>query len=721
MNKKQQPLWHRLFLVVLLSLYGWGAMAYAQKAKRQALPNKPKTKVACIGNSVTYGTGIENREQWAYPVQLQQMLGEAYEVGSFAKPGATLLNKGHRPFTQQVEYQQALDFRADIAVIHLGLNDTDPRNWPHYQDEFVADYSGIIGALRQANPRVRIILAKTSPITVAHRRFLAGTRDWQAQVNRAIEQVAMVNGLECIDFNAPLYPHPNLLPDAIHPNAEGATHLARTAYSAITGDFGGLQLPALYTDGMVLQRNAPLHLKGTANAGERIKVKASWGDKAITEADRYGRWEVVMDTLRAGGPYQLEVQGESRKLHFQDVLIGEVWLCSGQSNIAWKVKQSHTAHEAANANDPQLRLYNMDVRWHTDNDKWSIGALDSVNRLDYFTTTSWQAATPERVANFSAVAYHFGRMLRDSLKVPVGLVCNAVGGSGTEAWIGRDVLEWEYPQILTNWQNSELIMDWCRGRAARNIEARPHALQRHPYEPTYLFDAGIRPLAGYGMRGVLWYQGESNADKKEIHASLFTLLQKSWRKYLDHANLPFYTVQLSSLNRPAWPQFRASQLELANTLPHTYMVTTIDVGDSTDVHPRRKKPVGERLALQALYHEYQQKHLTPAGPTPIDAYPHVSKLRVEFEHGQGLQAQTGERIIGFEIADLHGHYYPAEVKVLGHGLLELSHPEVKYPQRVRYGWQPFTRANLVNSAGLPTPTFQLEAGPKRPVLMQHSH
>lgn len=711
MNLKHLHLWRFVVAMVLLSSNANYAMAQ-RGAKKKAPQTEQPTKVACIGNSVTYGTGIENREQWAYPVQLQQMLGNAYNVQSFAKPGATLLNKGHRPFTQQEEYQQALNYKPDIAVIHLGLNDTDPRNWPHYQDEFIGDYSGIINALRSANPRVRILVAKTSPITVAHRRFLAGTRDWQAQINKTIEEVAMVNNVECIDFNAPLYPYPNLLPDALHPNAEGATLLAKTAYAAITGDNGGLQLSPLYTDGMVLQRHQPLHIKGIANAGELVTVEPSWGKKESTRADKLGQWEIKLDTLYAGGPYTLKVSTKTKTLTFKDVLIGEVWLCSGQSNMAWKVKQSSSASNIANAADPNLRLYSMQPHWDTDNSDWRISALDSVNRLEYYVNTTWQSATTQNVAEFSAVAYHFGRMLRDSLKVPVGLICNAIGGSGTEAWIERSTLEWEYPQILTNWQHNELIMDWARERVARNISQRRNALQRHPYEPSYLFETGIRPLGHYNFQGVLWYQGESNADKKEIHASLFQLLQKSWRKQFEKENLPFYTVQLSSLNRPAWPHFRASQTVLAQTLPYTYMATTIDVGDSTDVHPRNKKAVGERLALQALYNEYGYQHLLPAGPTPLRALTTCQSMVLELKHNKGLRAKDGDKIIGFEIANSPGNYLPAEVTVLEDGRINLSHPDIDHPYLVRYGWQPFTRANLVNEAGLPMPTFQMTAEPE---------
>ena len=189
-----------------------------------------RIKVACVGNSITYGTGLSDRLVQSYPVQLQKMLGNRYEVGNFGKPGATLLNQGHRPYTRQEEYQKALDFAGDIVVIHLGINDTDPRNWPNYRDFFVKDYLNLIDTFRKANPGARIIIARMTPIADRHPRFQSGTRDWHGEIQTAIETVARYAGVQLIDFHEPLYPYPFLLPDAVHPTAEGAAIMAKTVY-----------------------------------------------------------------------------------------------------------------------------------------------------------------------------------------------------------------------------------------------------------------------------------------------------------------------------------------------------------------------------------------------------------------------------------------------------------------------------------------------------------
>ncbi len=233
---------------------------------------KDAIRVACVGNSITYGTGVEPRETMNYPTQLGRMLGEGYEVGNFGHPGATLLNKGHNPYMKLPEFRAALDFKPDIAIVHLGINDTDPRNWPEYGDEFVGDYVSLIDSLRSANPNVRVILAQLTPLTTKHWRFRTGTRLWRDMIREAIADVATITGAELIDFNEPLRDRPNLLPDAIHPDAEGATLLAETVYGSITGDYGGLALPAIYGDGMVLQRYMPLTINGRADAGAKITI-----------------------------------------------------------------------------------------------------------------------------------------------------------------------------------------------------------------------------------------------------------------------------------------------------------------------------------------------------------------------------------------------------------------------------------------------------------------
>lgn len=661
-------------------------------------------RVACVGNSITYGAGIENRERDAYPAQLQRMLGEGYVVGNFGKSGATLLNKGHRPYIGQEEFQQALTFAGDVVVIHLGINDTDPRDWPNYRDYFVRDYLALIDSFRVVNPKARILVARMTPITYCHSRFESGTRDWHEQIQHAIERVAELAGAQLIDFHTPLYPYPFMLPDAVHPTAEGAGILAQTVCSAITGDYGGLRLPQVYSDNMVLQRDCPLEVRGTANAGEEVTVSIA-GQKQRAKTGPDGQWCVRLKPMQAGGPHTLTVSAGKTRLHFSNVLVGEVWLCSGQSNMEFMLKEASTARmDIPQSGNNNIRLLDMKARWRTNPVEWEVSVLDSLNHLQYYKDSQWTVCTSVSAADFSAVAYYFGKMLQDSLHVPVGLICNAIGGSPTEAWVSRHALEFHLPVMFRNWTKND-PQNWIRARATLNVKKSTNKFQRHPYEPCYLYESGILPLDKFPVKGVIWYQGESNAPDYETHEKLFHLLVDSWRKNWENPELLFYYVQLSSMDRPSWPWFRDSQRRLLKEIPYTGMAVSSDQGDSLDVHPKNKKPVGERLARQALNRTYGMKAVVPSGPLFRSAEFRKGAAYVSFDFADGMSSSDGKALRTFEVAETEGLFYPAKAEIVGDRIKVYS-DQVKHPRYVRYGRQPFTRANLVNAQGLPASTFR---------------
>lgn len=356
----------------------------------------------------------------------------------------------------------------------------------------------------------------------------------------------------------------------------------------------------------------------------------------------------------------------------------------------------------------RLHFYDMPSIVPTYAMVWDSARLDSINHLQYVLPGNWQRANSKAAAHFSAIAFNFGRMLADSLGCHVGLISNAVGGSCTENWIDRATLEKEFPAILRNWKHNDFIMRWARERAAYNTQKATSQRQRHPYEPAYLFESAIQPLKGYDVRGVLWYQGESNADNIEVHERLFPMLERSWREFFNQPNLPFHFVQLSSIGtRPSWPHFRDSQRRMAETLPNTYMAVCSDLGDSLDVHPRHKREVGERLAFSVLNRTYGHK-VTPNGPRYQSMKIDGNAIVLRFADAKGMRAAQGTRLIGFEVAGADGIYHPAEATIKNNTVIVRS-KEVKQPAAARYGWQPFTRANLVNAAGLPASTFRTAA------------
>ena len=661
-------------------------------------------KVACVGNSITYGTGVANREQKAYPVVLQRLLGKGYQVENFGKPGATLLRRGHRPYFDQPEFRAALQFRPDIAVIHLGINDTDPRNWPNYRDEFIPDYLALIDSLRAVNPHVRILVARLTPIGVDHPRFDSGTRKWREEISQAVQQVAEIARVEWIDFYAPLVPHPDWLPDAVHPDARGAEVLAKVAYSGITGRYGGLQLPPVFADNMVLQRGMPFYMKGKADAGETVVVRLGGKELASGVTDARGVWNVRIPALTAVDSTTLTVSTARRTLTYRNVAVGEVWLCSGQSNMAFKLRQAADAsRDIAKAADRGLRLYNMQPRWETDNVEWDSTAVDSVSRLQYFRPAQWVASAPQSAADFSAVAYYMGRMLRDSLRVPVGLVCNAVGGTPIESWIDRPMLEEYYPQVLRHWKNNDFVMDWVRGRATKNLARRPGG--RHPYHPAYCFETGIEPLLNLPLRGVAWYQGESNAHNPDSWC--FDLLARSWRMRMGDFSLPFYVVQLSGIERPSWPWMRNVQRIAKRSVFATQMVVSSDLGLRHDVHPPYKRPVGERLAQSMLRHTYDRSGAPVSPEVGENSQVDGDRVQLDLREAKGLHGSDGQPLRGFEIAGENQLFFPAVAALNEDGKLVLHASKVAQPRYVRYGWQPFPTGNVVNGAGLPLGTFRI--------------
>ncbi|MCI9043280.1 MAG: cyclically-permuted mutarotase family protein [Muribaculaceae bacterium] len=684
-----------------IAIAALGAMA----APAFAAQEQPQKKIACIGNSITFGYLLPDPATQSYPSVLARLLGEGYEIGNFGHSGTTLLRHGHRPYVDQKVYGASLDFKPDIAIIHLGVNDTDPRDWPDYSDEFITDYVDLIESYRQVNPDMRIMISELTPLGAAHFRFRTGTQAWRDSINAAIRRVAQVAQVELIDLGRDLHDRPELIHDAVHPDTTGAVLMAREAAACVTGLRGGTRLLPVYSPGAVLQRYRPIRIAGTADNGTNVTVSLG-GDRATATAGIDGTWTATLPARPEATGLTLTVAAPDTTITIPDIAIGEVWIASGQSNMEFRLRNTVDAAEAvAESADPLLRFFSMRPSPATDAYTWPDSVLARVDELRYLSVPSrWEAASPSTSPDFSAVAYHFGRMLRDSLKVPVGIVANPVGGATTESWIDIETLKRDEPDALVKWQTNDYIQPWAQGRAKLNSPGH-----RHPYEPAYLFASGIRPLGQLPVAGTIWYQGESNAHNIENHERLFGYLVDSWRRQFDSPGMPFLMVQLSSINRPSWPAFRDSQRRLASRIPGVGMAVSSDLGDSLDVHPRNKRPVGERLARIALHDVYSATSVVPSGPLPLSASTVPGGIAIEMEYADGMHPATGDSIIGFEVASsILGPYFPASATISGNRIILKSMQEPN-PTAARYGWQPFTRANLVNGALLPASTFRIAA------------
>ncbi|SDF50960.1 sialate O-acetylesterase [Mucilaginibacter pineti] len=672
-------------------------------------------KVACVGNSVTYGYGLARPGQESYPAQLQKLLGTNYSVSNFGHSGATLLKNGHNPYFKTSEFAGLIASKPDIAIIHLGLNDTDPRDWPDFKQSFEADYAWLIDSIRKANPHVHIFICKLSPIFSGHPRFKSGTREWYGQIQNLIPLIAKANHTGLMDFHEPLYNRPNLFADNLHPDKEGALILAQAVYHRLTGNYGGLQLPAVFTNQMVLQRDRPIPVYGKANAGEVISV-AFKGSIAKAKANENGEWEVMLPASKAGGPFQMKVIARDTSITISNILLGDVWLCAGQSNMYFPLNHSAGAAAAMKAasGNTKLRLYKLNLQTETDAVAWDSVSLAKANKLDFF-SGSWKACDSSSAADFSAVAYYFGQKITHDTGVPIGLIEVAVGGSPTESWIGRYTMEHdnELVDMLNNWRTSDYEMQFCRDREAINLKNAANPKQRHTYEPCYNYEAAIDPLTRFPVKGVVWYQGESNTHNVELYTHLFTTLVSSWRQKWG-SQLPFYSVQLSGINRPSWPAFREAQRRLQKKIPDTQMAVSFDLGDSLNVHPTRKKEIGERLALLAARYTYRLP-VKANGPEPAIARKTGDHIIVSFAFAQQLKTTNNKPLIGFELINDKGQSIIAPATIKGNKV-QLTVPAGENIKSINYAMQPFSRANLINEAGLPASTFTMQLHEKENVF-----
>lgn len=376
----------------------------------------------------------------------------------------------------------------------------------------------------------------------------------------------------------------------------------------ISAGAGELRLSRPFSSHMVLPMDQEVTLQGMCDPGKAVSVHFM-GRDFNTVADRQGAWQLSLPATPASfKPLTLEVDSEGTRVLLEDILIGEVWLCSGQSNMDFPLSRSTGgAEEVAKAELPQLRLLNL-TSAPVDARAYDAATLARLNVNDHF-QGSWSPCTPAAVGGLSAVAYHTGRLIQAARKVPVGLVENAVGGSGAEAWMPVEILKSrpEYAPLLgAHWMDSDKIGNWAKGRAKQNLD--DHLEANHPFKPGFLFESGLRPWAGFPFTGVMWYQGETNAEVPDDawNERLIRDLVTGWRSALRQPNLRFFMVQLPRIggNDPArqyWPAFREVQARAVKALPNTHLIVTMDLGwESPDVHPPDKLPVARRLAESIL-------------------------------------------------------------------------------------------------------------------------
>jgi len=449
---------------------------------------------------------------------------------------------------------------------------------------------------------------------------------------------------------------------------------------------------ALFTDGLVLQRqqDPKTHVPvwGTADPDEPISVSIAYGRDEVgskTKADQEGKWRVKIVLPKAGGPYTMTIRGDKNEITLKDVYVGDVWICSGQSNMEMGLGAcaDATKHKEASKN-PKIRLFTVPH-------KISAEPVKEIN-------SKWVECGPETVGGFSGVAYFFGRDLQKALDVPIGLIHTSWGGTVAEAWTPKGALNAD-PKL--------------KGLIPADIKIDDK--KPNPNQGTVLYNGMIAPLIPYGIKGAIWYQGESNAGRAEQYETLFPTMIKSWRKDWNQGEFPFFFVQLAPFMKiekdptdTPWARLREAQ-RLTLKLDKTGMAVITDVGDEKDIHPKQKEPVGARLALAARAIANGEK-IEYSGPTFDSVKVADGKAILAFKHlGGGLVAK-GDALTGFTIAGDDKVFYNAEAMIQGDTIV-VSSSQVAKPVAVRFGWANYPVVNLWNKEGLPASPFRTDDWP----------
>lgn len=511
------------------------------------------------------------------------------------------------------------------------------------------------------------------------------------------------------------------------------TFFAISFFLASFPALANIKLASPFSDHMVLQRDKPVPVWGWAAPGEKVSVTFIKQNKSVT-ANKEGKWMLYLDKLSAGGPFIISVKGNN-SITVSDVYVGEVWLCSGQSNMDMTVAKEdrswagvfNEAEEVANANYPLIRVLDADF-------------TPSIPVLKEIKTVGWEIVSPKTVGHISAAAYFFARDIQKKLNVPIGLVVTSFGASTAEAWISKPALEAnpKYTKLLSNFDDkmkrygdtslrnkterevAQWKIDTAKARAeGKTLPKKPSAMQnpeRDQHNPYVLWNGMVSPLVPYAIRGALWYQGESNGPTADIYKDLMETLVADWRKRWGQGNYPFLYVQLANhqvlITEPVKddPMVTVRHAQLQNlSIPNTAMVVAIDNADPNNpgnIHPKNKQEIGRRLSLAGLALAYGQK-ITYSGPVYDKMQTAGNTVRLQFKHTDGGLEARGGILKGFAIAGEDKKFVWADAKIEGNTIV-VSSPDIARAVAVRYAWGKNPIISLYNKAGLPASPFRTD-------------
>lgn len=454
--------------------------------------------------------------------------------------------------------------------------------------------------------------------------------------------------------------------------------------SFVAQDFRSLTTPAFLSENMVLQRNDTVAIWGKDSPKTKIFVRGSWGKESEGVADKNGRWKVNIITPEAGGPYTVTIKGSSTKT-INNVLIGEVWLCSGQSNMQMPVK-GYINMPIFGSLEALVKSKNPDIRLFQVEKNASIEPLDDVEG-------KWVSSSASSLQDFSALAYFFGKNLNEVLDVPIGLIHTSWGGSRAEAWTDKETL------LKIN-EKIQIPVEVPEERVNK--------------VPCLLYNAMLHPFEGFGMRGVIWYQGESNVRRASEYSQLFSSMISSWRQKWND-DFSFYFAQIAPYNYGEERNsafLREAQLQTMQSLKKTGMVVTLDVGNCTNIHPGNKKTVADRLTYWALAKDYNIEGIPFSGPVFKEIKAEKNFLILSFRYAENGLTSLGKGLTGFEIAGSDKIFYPAQAEIQRNKTIIVWSQNVENPVAVRYAFGNCVEGTLYNNYGLPASSFRTDSWEK---------
>lgn len=443
-----------------------------------------------------------------------------------------------------------------------------------------------------------------------------------------------------------------------------------------------IKLPAIFGDQMVLQQQTDAAIWGKATAGKTVRISTSWDNKSYSaQTDQQGNWRTKVKTPKAGGPYEITISDGS-PIKLKNVLIGEVWICSGQSNMVMPMK-GYRNQPITGSNEAIAISANSNIRMITvDRDK-------SLVPKDNF-TGDWKECLPENVLNFSATAYFFGKMVQQVLNVPVGLITTSWGGTRIEPWMS---------------ENGIRNFDWVK------LPDKKMEGDFSQQTPTVLFNAMVNPIVGYALRGAIWYQGESNRNEPDQYQKLMPGLAENWRAEWGIGDFPFYYVQIAPFDYgPAGlnsAYLREAQLKAAGATTNFGMACVMDAGEKDCIHPANKKAAGDRLAYLALAKTYGKSGFAYSGPVLKEMTVEGSLVKLTFDFADNGLTSYGKELENFEVAGENKRFYPAKASITSKGIT-LCSPSVEKPVAVRYAFKDFVMGDLYNTEGLPASSFRTD-------------